>query len=305
MLGSLDNEVIFKKAFTDKFVFEHFVKDILDLDIEVGIIETEKKFTPPIGYIDFKLDVFAETLDKRFAIELQRAQYDYNFDRFMLYLQMLVAEQQKKASAYKVPQTVYLIVIMTLPYKFNDLTGEAVKEEVIVTKFCSKNLNGKEIPIYGHQMVCLNPNHPELGTPVQVRDWLDLFYQSIHKPNDPKINLSNVGIKRAADLIDFQKFTPTELMNAKDSEQAEIVKSIYKEEAKQEGIVEGKIEGLKEGKIEGEIIGEVKAQKNIALKCIVKGLDNSAIADLTDLSEIEIEELRKESAEKTIFLKTL
>ena len=120
MLGSLDNEVIFKKAFTDKFVFEHFVKDILDLDIEVGIIETEKKFTPPIGYIDFKLDVFAETLDKRFAIELQRAQYDYNFDRFMLYLQMLVAEQQKKASAYKVPQTVYLIVIMTLPYKFND-----------------------------------------------------------------------------------------------------------------------------------------------------------------------------------------
>ena len=232
MLGSLDNEVIFKKAFTDKFVFEHFVKDILDLDIEVGIIETEKKFTPPIGYIDFKLDVFAETLDKRFAIELQRAQYDYNFDRFMLYLQMLVAEQQKKASAYKVPQTVYLIVIMTLPYKFNDLTGEAVKEEVIVTKFCSKNLNGKEIPIYGHQMVCLNPNHPELGTPVQVRDWLDLFYQSIHQPNDPQINLSNIGIKRAADLIDFQKFTPTELMNAKDSEQAEIVKSIYKEEAR-------------------------------------------------------------------------
>ena len=280
MLGSLDNEVIFKKAFTDKFVFEHFVKDILDLDIQVGIIETEKKFTPPIGYIDFKLDVFAETLDKRFAIELQRAQYDYNFDRFMLYLQMLVAEQQKKASAYKVPQTVYLIVIMTLPYKFNDLTGEAVKEEVIVTKFCSENLNGKNIPIYGHQMVCLNPNHPELDTPVQVRDWLDLFYQSIHKPHDPKINLTNMGIKRVVDLIDFQQFTPTELMHAKDAEQAEIVKSIYREEAKQEGLVEGKIEG------------KIEAQKDMALKCIAKGLDNSAIADLTGLSEIEVEELR-------------
>ena len=54
MLGSLDNEVIFKKAFTDKIVFEHFVKDVLGLDIEIGKIETEKKFSPPIGYVDFE-----------------------------------------------------------------------------------------------------------------------------------------------------------------------------------------------------------------------------------------------------------
>lgn len=123
MLGNWDNEVIFKTAFTDKIVFEAFVKDILGLDIVVGRIETEKKFTPPIGHIDFELDIFAETVDKRTVIELQRAQYDYNFDRFMHYLQMLVAEQQQKASKYKVKQTVYLIVVMTLPYKFNDLTS--------------------------------------------------------------------------------------------------------------------------------------------------------------------------------------
>ena len=277
MLGSLDNEVIFKKAFTDKFVFEHFVKDILGLDIEVGVIETEKKFDPPIGYVDFKIDIFAETLDKRFAIELQRVQYDYNFDRFMHYLQMLVAEQQKNARKYKVNQTVYLIVVMTLPYKFNDLTGEAVKEEVIVTKFCSKNLNGKDIPIYGHQMVCLNPNHPEADTPAQIRDWLDLFYQSIHSPERPNINLNNAGIKRAADLIDFHKLNPQELEQAKNKEQGEVVKSMYKEE----------------GRLEGHLEGELKARKKMVLKCIAKGLDNNTIADLTGLTEIEVEELRK------------
>lgn len=254
MLGNLDNEVIFKKAFTDKFVFEHFVKDILGLDIQVGVIETEKRFTPPIGYIDFKIDVFAETLDKRFAIELQRVQYDYNFDRFMHYLHMLIAEQQKNASKYKVNQTVYVIVVMTLPYKFNDLTGEAVKEEVIVTKFCSKNLNGKDIPIYGHQMVCLNPNHPEENTPEQVRDLIDLFYQSIHSPDRPTINLKNAGIKRAADLIDFHKLTPQELEEAKNKEQGEVVRSIYREEGKLEGKIEGKIEGKEEQIIES-IIG--------------------------------------------------
>lgn len=82
-----------------------------------------------------------------------------------------------------------MIVVMTLPYKFNDLTGEAVREEVIVTKFSSTNLHGKDIPIYGHQLICLNPNHPEADTPVEIRDWLDLFYQSIHSPERPKINV--------------------------------------------------------------------------------------------------------------------
>ncbi len=53
MLGSLDNEVVFKKAFTDKFVFEHFVKDITGLVIDVNKIETNKKFPEKIGLIDF------------------------------------------------------------------------------------------------------------------------------------------------------------------------------------------------------------------------------------------------------------
>ena len=270
MLGSLDNEVIFKHAFTDKIVFQQFVKDILGIEIQVDKIETEKKFTPPIGYIDFEIDVFAESKDKRTAIELQRARYDYNFDRFMHYLQMLVSEQQKSAKDYKVKQTVYMIVIMTLPYKFNDLTGEAVKEEIIVTKYCSKNLNGKDIPIYGHQMVCLNPNYPEPNTPVEIRDWLDLFYQSMHSPERPNINWDNPAVKRAADLIDYEKLTPEQRKSAKEKEQGEVVRSIYMQE------------------------GEEKKSVEVAKKSILKGLDNGTISDITGLLEEEIEKLRKE-----------
>jgi hypothetical protein len=50
-LSRLDNEVIFKKAFTDKLVFTQFVKDVIGIDIKVGKIETEKRFQPKIGYI--------------------------------------------------------------------------------------------------------------------------------------------------------------------------------------------------------------------------------------------------------------
>ena len=274
MLANLDNEVIFKKAFTDPIVFEAFVKDILGIEMQVGRIETEKKFTPQIGYIDFEIDVFAESKDKRTAVELQRAQYDYNFDRFMHYLNMLVAEQQKTSKEYKVKQTVYLIVKMTLPYKFNDLTGEAVKEEFIVTNYCSKNLKGKSIPIFGHQMVCLNPNHPEDDTPQAIRDWLDLFYQSIHSPDRPNINLNNAGIKRAADLIDYTKLTPVQLRLAKEKEQGKVVESIYKQEGKQEGRQERNIQ--------------------IARKLILKGLDDAAIIEITEISRDEIKKLRDE-----------
>lgn len=72
MLGNLDNEVIFKKAFTNITVFKAFVRDILGIEIEVEKIETEKKFEPRIGYVDFELDIFAESIDKRVCIEIQR-----------------------------------------------------------------------------------------------------------------------------------------------------------------------------------------------------------------------------------------
>lgn len=273
MLGSLDNEVIFKKAFTDKFVFEQFVKDILGIDIQVDKIETEKKFSPPIGYIDFEIDVFAESEDKRTAVELQRARYDYNtstslstgFDRFMHYLQMLVAEQQKNAKKYKVKQTVYMIVVMTLPYKFDNLTGEPINEEVIITKFCSQNLKGKNIPIYAHQMVCLNPNHPEADTPQAVRDWLDLFYQSIHSPSRPSINWNNPAVKRAAELIDYEHLTPAQRKEAKEREQEKMVMSIYVEEGKSE----------------------------VAANLIAEGFDDEMIAKLTGLTIAKIQQLRK------------
>jgi PD-(D/E)XK nuclease family transposase len=291
MLGSLDNEVVFKKAFTNKEVLESFIFDVLGLKLDLGTIETEKKFTPIIGYIDFEIDVFAETKDKRVAVELQRAQYDYNFDRFMHYLQMLVAEQQKSSKKYKVPQTVYMIVVMTLPYKFDSLTGEAVKEEMLITKFCTKNGAGKEIAIYGHQMVCLNPNHPDLTTPAVIRDWLDLFYQSIHNSERPRLNLNHKGIKKAHDLIDFEYFTPQELTAAKNKEQGEIVKSMYKEEGRAEGRAEGRTEGEAKGRTEGEAKGRTEAIQKSIEKALQRG--KLSLEEIAEDFEVSVESVRE------------
>jgi hypothetical protein len=36
-LSRLDNEVFFKKAFTDKLVFTQFVKDVIGIDIKFSV----------------------------------------------------------------------------------------------------------------------------------------------------------------------------------------------------------------------------------------------------------------------------
>ena len=218
MLGNLDNEVIFKKAFTNKIVFKAFVRDILGIEVEVEKIETEKKFEPKIGYVDFELDIFAETTDKRVCIEIQRVEYDQHFDRFLHYFLMLIAEQQRAAKAYNIDLTVYVIVVLTAPYTINEKNGRAILDEVLLLNLNPKTLKGEVRDLFGHQFVCLNPNHPDPDTPKQIRDWLDLIYQSIHSPERPVLNIQNEGIKKAVELISFENLTPEERAQAKNKE---------------------------------------------------------------------------------------
>ena len=157
MLAPLDNETIFKKAFTDKEVFECFVKDIFGIDIQVGKIETEKQFDPVIGHINFKIDIYAETLDNRFIIEIQKIDYDYNFDRFLHYFLMVLADQQKTSARYTPSQQVLGVVVLTRPYKITQKTGEAIRESVMMIDFNPRNLKDQKIEIWGHNLVFLNP----------------------------------------------------------------------------------------------------------------------------------------------------
>jgi PD-(D/E)XK nuclease family transposase len=270
MLGNLDNEVIFKKAFTNKTVFKAFVKDILGIEIEIGTIETEKKFEPKIGYVDFELDIFAESVDKRVCIEIQRIAYDHHFDRFLHYFLMLIAEQQRSSKEYGIDRTVYVIVVLTAPYKIQEKSGKPILDEVLLLKLNPQTLQGEIRDLYGHQFVCLNPNHPNEETPKQIRDWLDLIYQSIHSPERPVLNTANEGIRKAVELISFDNLSPEERAEAKNREAAKITLAKTEQYAK----VEEKIENAKNG--------------------ILKGYDNQIIADITGLSLEQIAQLRNE-----------
>jgi PD-(D/E)XK nuclease family transposase len=271
MLGNLDNDVIFKKAFTDPIVFKAFVKDILGLDIEVDKIETEKRFEPKIGNIDFKLDIYAESIDKRIIIEIQRVEYDHNFDRFLNYFLMVIAEQQRNSKDYSIKQTVYAIVVLTAKYKLQEKNGQAVLDEVLLLNLNPKTLKGLERNIYGHQMVCLNPNYKDTETPASIRDWLELVYQSIYNRENPILNQENLGIKRAVQLIDYEQLSPEERSEAKKTEMARVSKMKEIEYGRMEGKKEEKIAGIKKAILRGKLtLEEIAEDFEVELDFVLK-----------------------------------
>lgn len=230
MLGNLDNGTIFKKAFTDKVVFEQFIQDVLGFEVHVSKIETEKKFDSKVAQIAFELDIFAETSDNRMVIELQKVEYDYVFDRFLHYFLMLIAEQQVSSLQYKIKRSVYLILVMTKPYeKLLDLNGESLNQEMLITTFHTEDSGKDSIPLFAHKFIALNPNHRHKDTPQAVRDWLDLIYESINNPENPNINRQNFAINKAANLIDMDKLSPEELEEKKKNEMGKEARALYEQ----------------------------------------------------------------------------
>jgi hypothetical protein len=156
----------------------------------------------------------------------------------MHYFLMLIAKQQKSSKEYNIDRTVYLIVILTAPYKISEKSGKPILDEVLLLKLNPQTLQGEIRDLYGHQFVCLNPNHPNEETPKQIRDWLDLIYQSIHSPERPVLNKANEGIRKAIELITFDNLTPEERTKAKNKEAARIVLTKERVAGKQEEKIE-------------------------------------------------------------------
>jgi predicted transposase/invertase (TIGR01784 family) len=251
-IARLDNEVFFKKAFTDPIVFRAFVKDIIGIEVNPEKIETEKAFQPKLGSIAFKYDIFADDPKKRVIIEIQKVDYDHNFDRFLHYHLQAITEQQRTSEDYSVERTVYTIVVLTAPYKINEKTGEWFKDEVLISSLNPKNLKGIERKIYNHELIFLNPNYQGDDTPQNYKDWLELIDESIHNPENPEINILNEGIKRATEVISYEKISPEEWEQSKiEAGRRKVLKISFEEgleEGKEIGLVEGKEIGLVEGK---------------------------------------------------------
>ncbi len=275
MLGNLANEVIFKKAFTDKFVLQCLVRDLFNVDFVPETVETEKRFEPKIAHIDFnsndcRYDIFAQSHDQRIIVEIQKVDYDYNFDRFLLYHNMAIAEMQRSSKEYKTDKVVYTIAVFTGKYIGTERNGKLVERDILFHHSNLFDLEGKEFDVFGHKLIFLNHHYIKDTTPEGYRDWLSLVKESIKNPENPSINLKNHGIKKVAELIDYEKLSPEELTENKNSNAAESAKDAYKWAAQRERNIE------------------------IAKNMLAEKESNEKIAKYTGLTLEQIQELRAE-----------
>jgi hypothetical protein len=209
-LAPLNNGVVFRKLFTDREVLIAFVKDLTGIEIEPETIEAEKQFSPPIGPLDFKIDVFVEDPKRRLILELQRVWYDYHDDRFFHYHNAAIIELQRSYRDYKLDRTVYTIVCLTNP----DARGKSL----ITTTYHSVAEDGQTFTIYPHKLFLLNPNYINDQTPPGLRDWLELVRESIKHPSAPQINTARPIIHKATRLIEGDELTPQEFAIFKEEE---------------------------------------------------------------------------------------
>lgn len=279
-LANLDNEVFFKKVFTDPQVFQAFVKDTLGVDVHNPRIETEKQLLRKVAPIRFKLDIYAESEDKRILVEIQRIDYDYNFDRFLHYFLAALIDLQRSSQSYAFEQEVYTIVVITAPYVVREKNGAILRDDVLISDLNPRTLQDKARQIYPHKLLFLNPNHIGEDTPASIGDWLQLIHESIENPRNPLINLNKPAIQRAAELADIENIPSEVLEDAKKAESRKKTLAIYEEKAREEGKMEGRIEGKIEGKLEEKM--------EIVQNAYRQGLAIALIAQIVGLTEDEI-----------------
>ncbi len=228
MLAPLDNEVIFKKAFTDPLVLSGFVKDIVGVDFDPGVIETEKSFFPKVGNVDTKYDVFAESKDHRVVVELQRVEYDYHFDRFLHYHNAAIIEMQKSHKDYIIKKTVYTFIFLIAPYTTTlDRKGHPIQESVLISAADPRDLHDNVVELYGHKLIFLNSFYDNSLTPENYSDWLNLISESVKNPKDYHVNSEKDSIKKAEDLIQMDNLSGEDIRLMKVAEGTKQGKAFY------------------------------------------------------------------------------
>ena len=286
MLANLDNEVHFKKVFTDVEVFTAFVKDILGIDLHISKVETDTIRSLPllgelkgaVSAIKFKMDLFAEDKEARTIVEIQKVDYDYTYDRFSHYFLANLIDVQRSSTDYSYDKEIYVIVVVTSAYKIIDKTGNPVKKDVLITDINPCDLNGQVIRMANHKMIILNPTYPQPDTPERISDWLDLIKESMKNPENPNINMNNPAIAKAAGLADFDRLSPEELAESKIDVMRRKAAAVRESQSRQEGREEA--EAKAELEKEQMIVGMDKA-----------GLPANQIAIITQKTEAEVQQI--------------
>lgn len=262
--------VIFKKAFCDPQIFTAFAQDVLGIPLQINHVETEKRFSPPIGYVDLIIDLFAQDDQNRVIVEIQHVRYGDHYDAVLHYHCAALLEQIATSENYRPTRAVYTIVVLT--------SGDKHQVDWACIDFDPKTRQNEGLGEIPHRIIYLCPKYANEETPPALREWLQAIDDTLDKQVDES-RYTNPQIQRVFAAIQDDLVSPQERFLMIEEYNREQLKQQEKQAARAEGIEEGKPAGIEE---------EKQATARAMLK---KGLSVALIAEITGLSSKMIEEL--------------
>ena len=281
-VASLQYGVIFKKAFSQRDVFNAFVKDILGIEFSCDKVETEKSFTQKIGNVKVEFDLYAEDLKNRVIVEIQHQNGSDYYDRFLHYHCVALLEQAANYRNYKTDLTVYTIVVLT--------SADKHKTDVAVIDFDPKDRYGNSLGEIKHKVIYLAVKYVDENTPEVYRDWLSAINESLSEKIE-ETNYQRIELQTVIDSIAKNLVSPEEKYWMIEEYNFEEAKKKQFEEGIEQGIRQGIRQGIQQGVQHGIEEGQRKAKQAIAKGMLSEGLSIEIIENLTALSHDEIQSL--------------
>ena len=241
-VASLQYGVVFKKAFCDPEIFNAFIHDLLGMDLTIDVVETEKEFDPPIGYVKPRFDLFAQDAKHRVIVDIQHARTRDHYDRFLYYHCAALLEQIANSKDYHPELKVFTVVILT--------SGDRHQCDIAVTDFDPHDLQGNPLHEIPHKIYYVCPKYVGEQTPAPYREWLEAINDTLDEEVD-ETHYHREEIRKLFDAIQQDRISP--------EERARMIDEYHQDELQQSRFDEGKLfvaKGLLKKGISLDIIAE-------------------------------------------------
>ncbi len=206
-VASLRYGVIFKKAFSDPEIFKGFVRDFLNIEMNISHVETEKSFSPLIGKVDTRFDLFAEDKENRVIVDIQHIRYPDHYHRFLYYHCVAMMEMITNSDNYNPKTRVFTLVVLT--------SGDRHKKDIGITSFDPADLEGNRYGEIPHKIIHICPKYMNEKTPEPYREWMMAIEDSLDETVDESA-YKNPEIHKVFSIIKKDLITPKEYAMMKD-----------------------------------------------------------------------------------------
>jgi predicted transposase/invertase (TIGR01784 family) len=263
-VGSLRYGVIFKKAFSHPEIFTSFVRDVLGIELEISSVETEKSFSPTVGPIDSRFDLFAEDVKNRVIVDIQHQRLKDHYDKFLHYHCVALLEQAARSSTYRSDVRVFTVVVLT--------SGDRHKTDVAVIDFDPRDRAGQPLGEIQHKIIYLCPKYVADDTPEPLREWLLAIDDTLDEEVDE--TQYRPEISSIFDYIEKSCISPRDA--------AEMKEEAAREEKLKE--LEDELKAVKSNLD----VAKIEERKAIARTMLNNGLSIEQVANCTQLSVEQI-----------------